>query len=72
MVRELGSLGPHLPQRDGGDHEASRLLAAQRSQLLETLDGSTGGDKHGMTTRSRARSVDNLDESRSWWQRLFG
>jgi methyl-accepting chemotaxis protein len=71
VVRELGSLGPHLRQRDGGDHEASRLLAAQRSQLLETLDGSTGNDKHGMTTRSRARSVDDLDEPRSWWQRLF-
>ena len=72
VVRELGALGPHLRQPDGDDREAARLPVAHRSQLLETLDGSTGSDQHGMTSRSHARSVDDLDAPRSWWQRLFG
>jgi hypothetical protein len=72
VVRELGSLGPHPRQHEGGDHDAARLLATHRSQLVGTLDGSTSSDGHGMATRSHARSGGDVDEPRSWWQRLFG
>ena len=73
VVRELGFIGNTPATAGRGDHEAARLLADQRSQLVGDPRRFDRDDGHGLARRSHAlRSVDDRDEPRSWWQRLFG